>query len=454
MLGQKSQFDVTAELAAGQSEAEILTASAFFPGESLTVETFSGKFSLSKQFATGLQSRLSLQGDRTEGGSSDFLSDQLDPAYQANMVLDLTQPLLKDFGWNANLAGINAAQIRKKQAALSYLGRAVQLVAEIEAAYLELAKAQEEYRHYTLARDLAQELLDGNELKLDAGLIPVTEVNEARSALAGREESMLLAQQGVLLAHNSLIDLLHEPEISQSEDLQVEFPKLDNSVFPELEEALSQGLNKRPDLLQMRLETDIRQIELDYADNQLWPRLDLEGSYALNGLAGDDQGAGSVYAGDWNDALSGAFDRDGTQWYAGLRLTMPLQNRAARAAYDSSRVSKRQTLYQLQRREIATETAIRSAHATTELGAKRYEVAKRYAALAEETLEQENQRLDEGLSDTFRVLSFQNALITARIREISAKVDYYKALSTLFAAMGTNLERYEIVAALPRIGAE
>ncbi|PLX99273.1 MAG: hypothetical protein C0623_09330, partial [Desulfuromonas sp.] len=29
VLGQKSQFDVTAELAAGQSEAEILTASAF-----------------------------------------------------------------------------------------------------------------------------------------------------------------------------------------------------------------------------------------------------------------------------------------------------------------------------------------------------------------------------------------------------------------------------------------
>lgn len=454
VLGQKGRFDVVAELSGGQSEAEILTASAFFPGETLEVETLSGAFSLSKQFDIGLQSRLSLQGERSEGGSSDFLSDQLDPSYQASLVLDLTQPLLKDFGWDANLADLKVAQTRKQQAALEYLGRAEQLVAEIEAAYLELLQAEEEYRYYTLARDLARELLEGNERKFDAGLIPVSEVNEARSAMAGREESMLLGQQRVTLARNALIDLLHGNSLSMVDSIEVTFPELEGKSLPQLEAAIRQGLKKRPDVLQVRLESEVRQIELDYADNQLWPRLDLEGSFALNGLAGDDHGAGSPYAGDWNDALDGALQQDGNQWYAGLRLTMPLQNRAARAGYASAKAADRQTLYLLQRTELAAETAIRSAHATTELGAQRLDVARRYAELAQVTLEQEDRRLAEGLSDTFRVLNFQNALISARIREVSAKIDYHKALNNLHRAMGVNLERYDIVAALPREGAQ
>ena len=53
-----------------------------------------------------------------------------------------------------------------------------------ELAYLEVVQADAEYRYYTLARDLAAELLAGNERKFEAGLIPVTEVNEARSAMA------------------------------------------------------------------------------------------------------------------------------------------------------------------------------------------------------------------------------------------------------------------------------
>jgi len=452
VLGQKGRFDVVAELSGGQSEAEVPTASAFFPGETLEVETITGEFALAKQFDIGLQTRLSLRGERSEGSSSDFLSDQLDPTYTASLVLDLTQPLLKDFGWDANLADLKVAQTRKQQAALAYLGRAEQLVAEIEAAYLELVQAEEELRYYTLSRDLARELLDGNERKLDAGLIPVSEVNEARSAVAGREESLLLAQQRVTLAHNALRDLLHGTALSSTDSLEVSFPGKSDIAMPAIDAAIREGLKRRPDILQVRLESDIRQIELDYADNQLWPRLDLEGSFALNGLAGDDRGAGSPYAGDWNDALDGALEEDGKQWYAGLRVTMPLQNRAARAGYANARAADKQTLYLLQRVEIAAETAIRTAYATSELGKRRLDVAKRYAELAQVTLDQEDRRLAEGLSDTFRVLNFQNALIAARIREVSAKVDYHKALNNLHLAMGKNLERYEIVAALPREG--
>ncbi len=133
---------------------------------------------------------------------------------------------------------------------------------------------------------------------------------------------------------------------------------------------------------------------------------------------------------------------------------MPLQNRAARAGHASATAAQRQTLYRLQRLETAAEAAIRSAHATFELGKQRLEVARRYAELAATTLEQENRRLAEGLSDTFRVLNYQNALVAARLREVAARIDYHTALNRLYRAMGANLERYAIVAALPPEGAQ
>jgi len=455
VLGEEGRFDVVAELVAGVSEAETPLASGLFAGETLETEQISGELALSKLFATGLQSRLALQGNRTEGlaGEQGLFSDQLNPSYYAALVLDLSQPLLRDRGGDVNTADLKVAEARRRQAAFGYLERAEQLSAEIELAYLEVVQADAEYRYYTLARDLAAELLAGNERKFEAGLIPVTEVNEARSAMAGREESMLLARQRLVLARNALVDLIAHGEARlPGGDWQVTFPVLAERPVPDFEAALEIGLERRPDLQQARLETEARKIALVYAGNQRWPRLDLEASLGVNGLAGDDRGSGSPYAGGWGDALDGALAEDGTQWYAGVRFSMPLQNRGARGRYLAAEAEDRQALYALRRAEVAVETAIRSARQACELGEQRLQVAQRYAALADATLEQENRRLREGLSDTFRVLTFQNALVDARIRETAARVDYHKAIATLYRAMGINLERYDIVAALPQQG--
>jgi len=456
VMGAQGRFDVVAEFSGGMSKAKTPLASALFAGESLETEQLSGELAFSKLFATGLQTRLALQGDRTEGlaGEQGLFSDQLDPSYSAVLVLDVTQPLLKDMGPSANTADLKVAETRRRQAAFGYLGRAEQLAAEIEIAYLDAAQAGEELRYQTLARDLAAELLVGNERKFEAGLIPLTEVNEARSAMAGREESMLLAQQREELARDALRDLLAHGDAELPAGVwQVTLPELEERPALELSEALAIGLERRPDLQQARLEAEARRIALVYAGNQRLPRLDLEASLGVNGLSGKDNGAGSPYAGNWGDALDGALAEDGSRWYAGVRFRMPLQNRSARALYRAAEAEDRQALYQLQRAEVTAESAIRSALTACELGAKRLEVAQRYAALAGTTLEQENRRLQEGLSDTFRVLSFQNALVDARLRETAARIDYHKALAALHRAMGTNLERYDILAALPRQGA-
>ena len=77
---------------------------------------------------------------------------------------------------------------------------------------------------------------------------------------------------------------------------------------------------------------------------------------------------------------------------------------------------------------------------------ERFAIAERLQALADITLQQENRRLAEGLSDTFRVLTFQGNLIDARIERLSALIEYNKSLARYHQSVGTNLVRHGIVA--------
>jgi outer membrane protein TolC len=449
VLGEKGRFDVTAELGLGVSQSETPAATSS-ENDIVTTEEALAEAALSKTFVTGLQTRLSLNGTRSD---ADALADQLDPAYRTYLVLDFSQPLLKDLGTDINTANLKIAQTRKQQAALGYLLQAQLLTTEIEQAYLALAQADEDYRYAVLARDLARELLDGNARKFDAGLIPVSEVNEADAAMAGREESMLLVQQQVTIARNALLELIDHGEAQLPANWKARLPEVEPAQTVAVQEALATGFKQRADLQQARLDIDIRKIALVYADNQRLPRLDLEASLGINGLAGDDGGRRSRYDGDWHNALDSTFDKDGTSWSAGVRFSMPLQNRVAKAQFLDAAAQDKQSLYRLRSAEVSAETEIRAAHDLLELGRERLQVAHRYAELAQTTLDQETRRLQEGLSNTFRVLTFQNALVTARMREVAAQADYYRAEVALYLAMGTNLERYNILAALPHEGA-
>ncbi len=444
VLGEKGSFDLIAELGVNTSHSEV-------PADSVLLDDVVGtkqaqaEAALSKQFATGLQTRLSLTGTRSD---ADSLADRLDPAYRTALVLDLTQPLLKDMGLDINTANLKIARTRQQQVAYGYLDNALQLASEIENSYLDLAQAEEGYRYTILARDLAKELLDGNQRKFDAGLIPITEVNEARTAVAGRKEALLLSKQQIVQLRNQLLDLIDHGHSDLPEGWQVGLPEITAQTEVDLNKALELGLKNRPDLQQPRLELDTRKVALVYADNQKLPRLDLEASLGVNGLSGDAD-SDAYHNGGWQDS----FADDGHTWYAGLRFSLPLQNRVAKAQYRDAEAQNKQSLLRLRRAEVAVEAAIRTAHATTELGLERVAVARQSAELAQTTLSQENRRLDEGLSDTFRILIFQNALIAAKVSEVAAIADFCRAQASLYRAMGTNLERYNIVAALPHQGA-
>lgn len=445
---ETARFDLVADAAVSAAGERTPTAADSFDDAYARRRQYGAAVGLGKEFATGLDARLSLESSRLSSNSNAL---GLAPEYRTFLILDFTQPLLRDFGPSVNTTELRIADQRLLQARFGYLDQAQRLAEALELAYFELARTHEILRLRIESRELARELLAGNRDKFEAGIVPITEVQEAETAGAARDEQVVVARQQMETAANRLKDLLaigHDDPLAAIL-LRTEALPGTEQAWPPLETALSTALLARPDLERQRLEIASRDIRLAFFQNQKLPRLDLEASLGVNGLAGELEESGTIGAranrGDYWHSLDQAASGDGYAWFAGLRFDYPLGNRAAAARYRRAGHEKRQALYSLKGLENTVETEVRNALTAVERGFERVQVAERFQQLAAITLSQEMERLREGLTDTFRVLDFQDDIIEARVRQANALVDFNQGLSRLFRAMGANLERRNIV---------
>lgn len=448
VVTSEAQFDPVVEGGASSQTDKLPNAYTLSTNSVDRLSTTGADAGVAKRFTTGLESRVSVESSRSSTNSS---NQGLDPYYRSFLVLDLTQPLLKDRGTEVNTTDIRTGENTVRQARYRYFDRALRIGEEIELAYYDLAAARQLLAYRLESRLRAEELLSGNREKFAAGVVPITEVQQAETAVAARDEQVVVARQLCERVSARLRDLLdvREGDPGYGRTFVTEPLPSAPEEYPDLQKALGVAWNERPDVREQLLEIENRDIQLAFAENQTLPRLDLIATLGLNGLSGDERnGVSSEYEGNYFDSISRLPDGDGYQWLAGLRFTYPLGNRAAEARLRQSGWEKRQAVYSLKRLERTAETEMEQALVDVRRGLERYRVAERFEALAATTLQQENERLKEGLSDTFRILSFQDDLTEARIRKDAALAGCQKGLASLYRAMGKNLERHGIVAEL------
>ncbi len=449
-----AEFDPVLESSVYFLDQEIPTSSAFVADALDIYRQTGGTVGIRKKFEIGLESRLSFETYRSTNNST---IDALRPQYTNILILNFTQPLLRDFGTSVNRANVRISENQVRKAAKEYLDQAQRLGEKIEQIYYDLAEPTEVLRYRIQSRELAEELLQGNWKKFERGVVPISEVQQAETAVIARDEEVVFARQQVEMARNRLRDLLEirpgDP-LSDKPFVTEKIPGV-NKEFPDFERALAIALKGRPDLQRQHIEIASRDILIEYYHDQRLPRVDLEATLGVNGLAGGDRPVldfrtgglmSSPYVGDYSDSLSNMTEGDGKEWLVGLRFSYPIGNRAAKARYQRADWEKRKAIYRLKRLEGTMETEIKDALVTVRRSLERFTISEDSERLAETTLNQEMERLKYGLSDTFRILIFQKSLIEARIRKVTTLVDFNQGLASLHRAMGVNLDRFSIVA--------
>jgi outer membrane protein TolC len=426
------------------SETSNPYATTFSSSDSATSRSLAGELGLGQRFSPGTSATLVLSTERTTG--NDIFND-LSPSYRTALVLDLTQPLLRDAGSQANLTPLTLAQNSSRQARLATFLAAQSLALGIADLAYQVSAAERIVVLRQEAVQLAAQTHQANRKRFDLGVIPVSEVQQAETALADRELRLSLARQNRELLFEELNRQVNQqlPEtlgpwaLAASEGLTP-------AGLPEPAALFAEARQKRLDLQLSEVDQQSAAVQRDFYRNQLRPRLDLQFQAGLNGLAGEprDPATTSRFQGNWFNSTGSLLEEDGYQWAVGLQFRLPLGNRQAKASWQQAKLEEQRIRLRQRDLEAQLQTELTQQLTGLKRSFEQLEIAGKFESLAQLSLEQEQRRLEEGLSDTFRILSFQDKMIDARIGRIEAAAQYRRQLVRMDFVRGTIFERFEI----------
>ena len=355
--------------------------------------------------------------------------------YNSSPGVTLSQPLLKNFWFNAPRYQISVA---KKNLRIDQLGLELQIMTvinNVKAAYYNLIYSRENVRVQVGALQLADQLVHENTKKVQLGALAPLDEKQAESQAATSQADLLAAQNAQAIQENVLKNLLSgnfgewagvtlvpaEPLVAVPENVDVI-------------ESWRRGVAKRPDLQQAKAAVERQHITIKYDRNQLFPEVDLTGSYGHNATTGN-------FSQNIDDLGRGRFP-----FYSyGALLSVPLGNITPRNNLKAAKAALQQYLLQLKKTEqniiVAIDNDVKAIHSDL----LRVDATRKARVFAEDALQAEQTKLDHGKSTSFVVLQLQSNLTSARSAEIRALADYNIALEQLALDEGSTLERNNII---------
>ncbi|MFQ5992370.1 MAG: TolC family protein, partial [Nitrospiraceae bacterium] len=366
-------------------------------------------------------------------GQTQFL---FNPAYSPTLTLNISQPLLRDFGPSVNQTQIQIARNNAKVEDHVFFGQVLTVISTVEQAYWELVFANEGLKVAQAALRAAKELEKTNRAKAKAGLMAIVDVLQAEAAVASRVEQVIIAEKAIRDQQDQLRQLLNPSE--QDMRQEVEVIPLDKPVQTlqaiSLQETIDTAMERRPEVLQAHKNIDTSKLNARFAKNQLLPSLTIQGTGGLIGLGG------TATADSIDRTVSGDFYNLG----AGLVLSYPLGNRSAWSQYNKRQLEARNAKVSLQSARQQVIIDVKEAVRRVQTDFKRIETTRSARILSEKQLQAEQERLNVGLSTTRFVLEFQRDLAIAQRNELRAVVDYNQSLANLARSQGITLEQYRI----------
>lgn len=368
----------------------------------------------------------------TQVGATNYPNNYETANGQIGITMD--QPLLKNFWIDNTRLQIKAARNNLKYSEQGLRSQLITSVTAIENAYYELIYARENLTVQQEALTLAQTQLDQDRQRMEIGTLAQLSVEQDQSQVAQNQANVITAQFTLDSDENTLKNLITDDyKLWSAVNLMPSESLVATKQFYDLQDSWNKGMTLRPDLLQAQITLEQQGIQLKFDRNQLFPELDLTGSYGYNG-------AGAVY----NDVFSQYRNQDSPFYSYGGKMTIPLANLQARNALKADKVTERQDLLKLKQIEQNILVDIDNAVKQAESGYESVEATRQARIYAEAALDAEQKTYAVGKATTFEVLTYQNNLTTARGQEIRALANYEEALSNLAQQEGSTLQRRNI----------
>jgi outer membrane protein len=352
----------------------------------------------------------------------------------AQAGVSVTQPLLKNFWMDGTRLVIRVDKNRLKYSQMQLKLQLMQTITLLEQSYYDLIYFRENVIVQQKAAEQTDQLVAENKKKLEVGAMAELEL-AAAEAQAAQNRAAIIAARSLLGTQERVLKLYITDEFSQWADVSV-IPTGDLlAVKHEFnrQESWRKALAQRPEYQQAKLDAERQGIQLKYDFNQLFPELDVFGTYGYNG-------SGSVFSG----ALYDVQQQNRPFYTFGGQVNLPLANIGPRNSYNSDKVAMQQLVLGVKKQERDILIQIDNDIGTLQADYDSVQATHAQRLYEEQALDAEHKKLENGKSTTYQVVLIQRDLTAARGSEIQALDTYNRHLAQLSLDEGTTLERLNI----------
>ena len=346
----------------------------------------------------------------------------------------VTQPLLRGFGFAANLEQVRIQKANRSISDQAYRQSAINTVTSVIVAYSNLQFAHDELESAEGARARANRLLSENEKKYKVGSSSQSDVIESRANAAQYEEDIIIAERAVRDDQNALRELIGEDVFFENEPLFVLAPMQLPDITIDRKSDLQRAYTTRPDYQIARLGLTQDHAVEAHARNALLPEVDFQGGYGYNGSASNFSPSRQMVEDHMNPSVS-----------AGLVVTIPFTFAVGRGTLRAARLTRSRDEEDLKRLAADIAVAVANADGQIETTRRRVEADKATYALARQALDAEEKKNKAGTGSTYIVVQYQQSLAIAENSISGALAAERQAIATYDATIGTTLERYHVV---------
>ena len=357
------------------------------------------------------------------------------PEWETFTGLTVTQPLLRGFGKDANLAEIRIAKANAKIADYEWQSRTSSVVAEVMKRYFDVIFTRENIAVQKEGIELAEKLLGDTRKRSNEGVAANNDVVVAEAGVYQRREEVLAAELQYIERQNAL-QLLFK----RSNDVYTQSTRIvpvdglsDRMPQTNRTELMGLAVNNRYEVKQAEEFINARNAQAKLAHNQSLSRLDFVASSGLHGLDGN---IGQTY--------SNAFQSQAPEWTAGVQFSVPLNRDNQKATERLAFHQEEQAVRQAEKLRLQVLLEVDTVYNRVQIDRERLAATRKSREAARQSADAELKRLQQGVTTSYQVLQLQRNYSQAQSRELAALADFNKSLADLDLTTATLLQKQRI----------
>jgi outer membrane protein TolC len=414
----------------------------FQRGAASTDKVYTSALGVKQQTVTGAQWALEYDLSRSWDNSTQDVRG-LRSRYEPTLVLQVTQPLLRNAGADYNLAQLQIARVNVKVSDAQFRAKVEEVVSQAIVAYWTLMQAR---RSLGIAEVLLAQTKDSYERVLGRASMDATKatIKQVEASVRIREAILIRARKNILDAQDQLARLMADAQVNALSRYEVVpiTPPTEAKVSYDIGDQLMTALRCNPVLEQARLAIAAADINVMVAKNQTLPSLNVVGSTGLQNLDGK-----------LHEAVEKMYNGDYVSYSLGIQFEYPIGNRDRIAQLRQKQFDYTKSIAAMQ--NVADQVAVQVNDQVRQVEASYEEILAQQAAVeagqgqlqALEATEQIRGRLTP---EFLRAkLDAQASLAGSKSDLLQAIVNYNNAFANLSRATGTTLELNRVRLVLP-----